>query len=133
MATTKNIVKKGKRKRKIKIDTGVVYIKSTFNNTIVSITDETGCVLTWASAGSIGMKGSRKGTAYAGGLAAQEAAKKAIKENGIRNVIVKVKGPGSSRETAIRSLEAQGLEILSVQDITPVPHNGCRSARPRRV
>ncbi len=124
---------KKKRKRKAKIDSGIVYVKSTFNNTIVSITDDEGNVITWASAGGIGMKGSKKGTAYAGGLAAQSAARKAMKNNGLRRVKVRVKGPGSSRETAIRSLEAEGLEIVSVQDVTAVPHNGCRPPKVRRV
>ena len=128
----KKIVKK-KQKRKIKVDSGIAYIKSTFNNTIVSITDEEGNVLTWATAGGIGMKGSKKGTAYAGGMAAQDAARKAIKNNGMRKVKVRVKGPGSSRETAIRSLESEGLEIVSIQDITPIPHNGCRAPKTRRV
>ncbi len=122
-----------KRKKKRKVESGVVHIKSTFNNTLISITDNNGNVLTWASAGTEGMKGSRKGTAYAGGLAAQEAAKKVIRNNGMRRVKVKVKGPGSSRETAIRSLESEGLEIMSLQDITPIPHNGCRPPKPRRV
>lgn len=122
-----------KKKKRGRVEIGVAYIKSTFNNTIVSITDETGNVLTWATAGGIGMKGSKKGTAYAGGLAAQDAARKAIKSNGMRKVIVKVKGPGSSRETAVRSLEAEGLEIISIQDITAIPHNGCRPPKARRV
>ncbi|MFC2061973.1 30S ribosomal protein S11 [Elusimicrobiota bacterium] len=129
----KQKINKKKKKKKLKVDSGIAYIKSTFNNTIVSIADDGGNVLNWVSAGSMGMKGSRKGTAYAGGLAAQEAAKRAIKENGMRSVHVKVKGPGSSRETAIRSLEAGGLEVMSIQDITPIPHNGCRPPRPRRV
>lgn len=124
---------KTKRKKKVKVNSGIAYIKSTFNNTIVSITDEEGNVLTWATAGGIGMKGSKKGTAYAGGLAAQAAARKVIKNNGMRKVRIRVKGPGSSRETAIRSLEAEGLEIISVQDITAIPHNGCRPPKARRV
>ncbi len=124
---------KGKKKRKQKVELAVVHIKSTFNNTIVSVTDEQGNVLASASAGEIGMKGSRKGTAYAGGLAAQEAARKAVRGNGVRKVHVKVNGPGSSRETAVRSLEAAGLEVLSIQDVTPIPHNGCRAPKPRRV
>ncbi len=124
---------KTKRKKKVKVNSGIAYIKSTFNNTIVSITDEEGNVLTWATAGGIGMKGSKKGTAYAGGLAAQTAARKVIKNNGMRKVRIRVKGPGSSRETAIRSLEAEGLEIISVQDITAIPHNGCRPPKARRV
>ncbi len=129
----KKIIKRAKKKRKLKVESGIAYIKSTFNNTIISITDEQGNVLTWASSGTIGMKGSRKGTAYAGGLAAQQAARKAMKNNDLRNVRVRVKGPGSSRETAIRSLESEGLNITSIQDITPIPHNGCRPPKPRRV
>jgi len=129
----KKVDTKKKKKKKARVDTGIAYIKSTFNNTIVSITDDEGNVLTWATAGGIGMKGSKKGTAYAGGLAAQEAARKAIKNNGLRKVRVRVKGPGSSRETAVRSLEAEGLEIVSVQDITAIPHNGCRAPKARRV
>ncbi len=125
--------KTAKKKKKLKVSRGIVYIKSTFNNSIVSITDTQGNVITWASAGTSGMKGSKKGTAYAGGLAAQQAAMKAIKENGLREVDVKVKGTGSSRETAVRNLEAAGLKIMSLQDITPIPHNGCRPPRPRRV
>lgn len=129
----KKVDTKKKKKRKIKVDSGIAYIKSTFNNTIVSITDEEGNVLTWATAGAIGMKGSKKGTAYAGGLAAQDAARKVMKNNGMRRVKVRIKGPGSSRETAIRSLEAEGLEITSIQDITAIPHNGCRAPKARRV
>jgi small subunit ribosomal protein S11 len=125
--------KKAKKKRKPKVESGIAYIKSTFNNTVVSITDEQGNVLTSASSGAAGMKGSRKGTAYAGGLAAQTAARNAMRNNGLTKVNIRVKGPGSSRETAVRSLEAEGLEILSIQDITPVPHNGCRPPKPRRV
>ncbi len=126
-------IKKKKKKKKRNVSKGIVYIKSTFNNTVVSVTDMEGNVLTWASAGTSGMKGSKKGTAYAGGLAAEQAVGRAIKENGLREVDVKIKGPGSSRETAVRNLEAAGLKINSLQDITPVPHNGCRSPRPRRV
>ncbi len=129
----KTQIKKKTKKKKRKVSKGIVYIKSTFNNTVVSVTDMEGNVLTWASAGTSGMKGSKKGTAYAGGLAAEQAAAKAIKENGLREVDVKIKGPGSSRETAVRILETSGLKINSLQDITPVPHNGCRSPRPRRV
>lgn len=129
----KRQIKKSKKKKKRNVSKGVVYIKSTFNNTVVSITDLEGNVIAWASSGTCGMKGSKKGTAYAGGLAAEQAAGKAVKENGLREVEVKVKGPGSSRETAVRNLESVGLKINSLQDITPVPHNGCRPPRPRRV
>ena len=122
-----------KSKKKVHIESAIAYIKSTFNNTIVSITDDAGNVLASSSAGAAGMKGSRKGTSYAGGIAAQAAARSAMKNNGVLKVKVLVKGPGSSRETAIRSLEAEGLEIISIQDITPIPHNGCRAPKPRRV
>lgn len=124
---------KTKRKRRAKIETALVHVKSSFNNTIVSITDEQGNLLASSSAGSAGMKGSRKGTAYAGGIAALEAAKTAMKNNGVIRVNVKITGPGSSKETAVRSLESAGLQILSIQDVTPVPHNGCRPPKPRRV
>ena len=124
---------KKKKKKKRRVDKGIVYIKSTFNNTVASITDPEGNVLAWSSAGTSGMKGSKKGTAYAGGLAALQVASKAVKENGLREVDVKVKGPGSSRETAVRNLEIAGLKIMSIQDVTPIPHNGCRPPRPRRV
>lgn len=129
----KKKIKKRKKKKRVKVETGIAYIKSTFNNTIVSITDNSGNVLTWSSSGTVGMKGSRKGTSYAGGLAAQEAARNAIKNNKMSKVKVRVKGPGSSRETAIRSMESEGLQIMSIQDITPIPHNGCRPPKPRRV
>ncbi|NLB35317.1 MAG: 30S ribosomal protein S11 [Elusimicrobia bacterium] len=124
---------RSKRGRRAKVETAIAHIKSSFNNTIVSITDEQGNLLASSSAGSAGMKGSRKGTAYAGGIAALEAAKTAMKNNGVIRVNVKITGPGSSKETAVRSLESAGLQILSIQDVTPIPHNGCRSPRPRRV
>jgi small subunit ribosomal protein S11 len=129
----KKIRQKKKKKTKRKAEEGIAYIKSTFNNTIISITDLGGNVLTWASSGSVGMKGSRKGTSYAGGLVAQEVASRVVRDNGMRKVSVKVKGPGASKETAIRSLESGGLDILTLQDVTPVPHNGCRPPKPRRV
>jgi small subunit ribosomal protein S11 len=109
-----------------------VYIQSTFNNTIVSITDPSGNVISWQSAGTVGFKGSRKSTPFAAQMAAEAAAKMA-QEHGLRKVAVFVKGPGSGRETAIRSLQAAGLEISSIQDCTPVPHNGCRPRKRRRV
>ena len=114
------------------IPVGIAYIKSTFNNTIVTITDRAGNVITWASAGAAGFKGSRKGTPYAAGLAAEAAARAAM-EHGVREVEVRVKGPGSGRETAIRSLQAAGLEITAIKDVTPIPHNGCRPPKRRRV
>ncbi|HEY8487068.1 MAG TPA: 30S ribosomal protein S11 [Limnochordales bacterium] len=114
------------------IPVGIAHIKSTFNNTIVTITDRAGNVITWASAGTVGFKGSRKGTPYAAGLAAEAAARTAM-EHGVREVEVRVKGPGSGRETAIRSLQAAGLEITAIKDVTPIPHNGCRPPKRRRV
>ncbi|MGI6031820.1 MAG: 30S ribosomal protein S11 [Coriobacteriales bacterium] len=114
------------------ITVGQAHIKSTFNNTIVSITDTRGNVISWQSAGTVGFKGSRKSTPFAAQMAAERAAKLAM-EHGLKKVAVFVKGPGSGRETAIRSLQAAGLEVASVQDCTPVPHNGCRQVKRRRV
>jgi small subunit ribosomal protein S11 len=124
--------KKTKRKEKKNVPHGHAHIKSTFNNTIVSITDPDGNVLSWASSGNVGFKGSRKSTPFAAQLAAEAAAKRAM-EHGVRRVDVFVKGPGSGRETAIRSLAATGLEVQAITDVTPVPHNGCRPPRRRRV
>ena len=114
------------------IQQGVVHIKSTFNNTIISITDRTGAVVSWASAGMVGFKGSKKGTPFAAQLAAEQAARKAV-ESGMKRVDVYVKGPGSGRETAIRSLQTVGLEVSMIKDCTPIPHNGCRPPKRRRV
>lgn len=108
------------------------YIQSTFNNTIITVTDQEGAVLSWASSGSVGFKGTKKGTPFAARMAAEAAARKAM-EFGMRRVDVYVKGPGSGRETAIRSLQTAGLEIASIRDITPIPHNGCRPPRRRRI
>lgn len=126
---TKGKLKKRERKN---IPQGYVHIKSTFNNTIVTITDSDGNTISWESAGSIGFKGSRKSTPFAAQLAAESAAKKA-QQHGLKRVDVYVKGPGSGRETAIRSLQAAGLEVASITDVTPVPHNGCRPKKKRRV
>ncbi len=123
---------KGRRKEKKSVANGKVFIQSTFNNTIVTLTDAQGNVLSWGSAGSSGFKGSRKGTPYAAQLASHEAARKAM-EHGLRQIEVFVKGPGSGREAAIRSLQSSGLYITSIRDITPVPHNGCRPPKIRRV
>ena len=120
-----------KRERK-NITFGVAHIKSSFNNTIVSIADPEGNVLAWASAGNVGFKGSRKSTPFAAQLAAEAAARRAM-EHGMKKVDVFVKGPGSGRETAIRSLQATGLEVGTIQDVTPSPHNGCRPPKRRRV
>jgi len=125
----KTRVKRSERKN---IAVGQAHIKSTFNNTIISITDPAGNVISWRSAGQVGFKGSRKSTPFAAQLAAEQCAKDAM-EHGMRKVSVFVKGPGSGRETAIRSLQATGLEIASIQDCTPVPHNGCRPRKRRRV
>jgi small subunit ribosomal protein S11 len=125
-------VKKVRRKEKKNVAHGHAHIKSTFNNTIVSITDPTGGVISWASSGQVGFKGSRKSTPFAAQLAAEAAARRAM-EHGMRKVDVFVKGPGSGRETAIRSLQAAGLEVGVIQDVTPQPHNGCRPPKRRRV
>src|SRR5229473_1306254 len=123
---------KTRRREKKNVAHGHAHIKSTFNNTIVSITDPMGNVIAWASAGHVGFKGSRKSTPFAAQMAAEAAARRA-QEHGMRKVDVFVKGPGSGRETAIRSLTATGLEVLGIQDVTPVPHNGCRPRKRRRV
>ncbi len=121
-----------RRREKKNILQGVAHIKSTFNNTIITLTDLDGNTVSWESAGSVGFKGSRKSTPFAAQLAAEAAAKKA-QEHGLRKVDVLVKGPGAGRETAIRSLQAAGLEVTSITDVTPVPHNGCRPSKRRRV
>jgi small subunit ribosomal protein S11 len=123
---------KVRRKEKKNVAHGVAHIKSTFNNTIVSITDPQGNVIAWASAGQVGFKGSRKSTPYAAQMAAEAAARRA-QEHGMRKVDVFVKGPGSGRETAIRSLQAVGLEVGTISDVTPQAHNGCRPPKRRRV
>lgn len=134
MAATKrsSVARKGRRKTRQNVPHGHAYIKSTFNNTIVSITDPTGAVLSWASSGQVGFKGSRKSTPFAAQLAAESAARRA-QEHGVKKVDVFVKGPGSGRETAIRSLQATGIEVGSIQDVTPQAHNGARPPKRRRV
>lgn len=129
---TRSSVRKPRRKEKKNIAVGVAHIKSTFNNTIVSITDPSGAVIAWASSGQVGYKGSRKSTPFAAQLAAEAAARRA-QEHGMKKVDVLVKGPGSGREAAIRSLQATGLEVGSIQDVTPQAHNGCRPPKRRRV
>ena len=124
--------KKTKKKVRKDIGFGVAYIQSTFNNTLITITDQQGGTLCWASSGSAGFKGARKGTPFAAQLAAKEVTAKA-REFGVRYVDVKVKGPGAGRESAIRTLQAEGLEIKSIRDVTPIPHNGCRQRKRRRV
>jgi len=129
MAERKTRVRKRERKN---VPMGCAFIQSTFNNTIITLTDPKGAVLSWASAGTVGFKGSRKSTPYAAGLAAEAAARRAM-EHGLRQVEVRVKGPGSGREAAIRSLQAAGLQVTSIRDVTPIPHNGCRPPKRRRV
>ena len=130
---TKTVTKKTvSRRNKKNIAKGNAHIHSTFNNTIVTITDVNGNTISWSSAGGLGFKGSRKSTPYAAGNAAETAAKSAM-EHGLKSVDVFVKGPGSGREAAIRSLQATGLEISSIKDVTPIPHNGCRPPKRRRV
>jgi small subunit ribosomal protein S11 len=121
-----------KKKEKKSIPQGRAYIHSTFNNVIVTLTDPAGNVISWGSSGTAGFKGSRKGTPYAAQMAAESAAKKA-KEHGLRQVDVFVRGPGGGREAAIRSLQIAGLNITSIRDVTPIPHNGCRPPKRRRV
>lgn len=125
----KNVKKKKERKN---IPVGIVHIQSTFNNTIVTITDPIGNVVSWASAGTQGFKGSRKSTPFAAQMAAEEAAKKAM-EHGMRTIDVYVKGPGAGREAALRALQAAGFSVQLIRDVTPIPHNGCRPPKRRRV
>ncbi len=124
------MAKKGKERKNVA--NGIAHIHASFNNTIVTITDTAGNVITWSSAGNKGFKGSRKSTPFASQLAAEAAAKKAM-EQGMRQVEVFVKGPGTGRESAIRSIQAAGLEIVAIKDVTPIPHNGCRPPKRRRV
>ena len=126
---TKKVAKKRVKKN---VEHGQVHVQASFNNTIVTITDAQGNVISWNSAGTVGFKGSRKSTPFAAQMAAEQAAKTAM-EHGLRKVAVFVKGPGSGRETAVRSLQAAGLEVSSIQDCTPIPHNGCRPRKRRRV
>ena len=126
------VKKTGSKKSKKNVPNGVVHIQSTFNNTIVSITDTSGHVISWSSAGASGFKGARKGTPFAAQTAAEKASLDAL-DCGLKSVEILVKGQGSGRETAIRAIQGAGFEIYSIQDITPVPHNGCRPPKPRRV
>ncbi|MDD2578954.1 MAG: 30S ribosomal protein S11 [Clostridia bacterium] len=130
-ATKKTAARPRRRERK-NIDRGAAHIHSTFNNTIVTITDISGNAISWASAGGTGMRGSRKGTPFAAQMAAENAAKTAM-EHGMRTVEVYVKGPGAGRESAIRALQATGLDVTLIKDVTPIPHNGCRPPKRRRV
>lgn len=128
MATSKS----GKRKEKKNVPNGIAHIQSTFNNTTVTITDTAGNTVSWCSAGTMGFKGSRKATPFAAQVTAEDAAKKAI-DQGMRQVAVMIKGPGSGRESALRTLQSAGLKVTYIRDVTPVPHNGCRPSKRRRV
>ncbi len=131
-AKSKRPTQRTRRRDRKNIDRGAAHIHSSFNNTIVTITDLAGNAIAWSSAGAQGMRGSRKGTPFAAQLAAEQAARNAA-EHGMRTVEVYVKGPGSGRESAIRALETAGLEVVSIKDVTPIPHNGCRPPKRRRV
>jgi len=129
------MAKRGPRKKKKEkkvVPFAIVHIQSTFNNTIITVTDEKGNTLCWASSGSVGFKGTRKGTPYTASKAAEDVAKK-VKEFGVQEVEVRLKGPGQGREAALRTLHAQGLKIVAIRDVTPIPHNGCRPPKRRRV
>jgi small subunit ribosomal protein S11 len=130
MAKGKKVIRKKKERKNVQV--GVAHIQSSFNNTIVTITDLSGNVLSWSSAGAQGFKGSRKSTPFAAQIAAADAAKKAM-EHGLRTIDVHVKGPGSGREAALRALQGAGLEVNMIRDVTPIPHNGCRPPKRRRV
>ncbi len=130
--TTKPGGRRPRRKERQNVAYGVAHIKSSFNNTIVSISDQEGNVIAWASAGNVGFKGSRKSTPFAAQMAAEQCARRAM-EHGVRRVDVLVRGPGSGRETAIRSLSSAGIEVTGIKDVTPIPHNGCRPKKRRRV
>ncbi|QAT41376.1 30S ribosomal protein S11 [Clostridium sp. JN-9] len=132
MAAGSKVKKTRRRKERKNIEHGCAHIKSTFNNSIVTITDTVGNAISWASAGGLGFRGSRKSTPYAAQMAAETASKAAM-EHGLKSVEVYVKGPGAGREAAIRSLQAAGLEVTLIKDVTPIPHNGCRPPKRRRV
>ena len=123
---------RARKKEKKNVVVGVAHVAATFNNTIITITDQQGNTIAWASAGNVGFKGSRKSTPFAAQLAAEAAARRAM-EHGVRKVDVMVKGPGSGRETAIRSIQNTGIEVVGIKDVTPIPHNGCRQTKRRRV
>ena len=122
----------GKKREKKNIPVGLAFIHATFNNTLILISDVDGNAIAWSSAGAKGFKGSRKGTPFAAQIAAQDAAQKA-RDNGMKRVEIRVKGPGSGRESAIRALQAAGLDVIAIRDVTPIPHNGCRAPKRRRV
>lgn len=121
-----------KRRERKNIVNAIAYINATFNNTVISITDEQGNLISWSSAGTVGFKGSRKSTPYAAQVAAEDAGKKAV-EHGVKTVAVKIKGPGAGRETALRALQTVGFVVTAIKDVTPIPHNGCRPRKRRRV
>ncbi len=131
MAKQQSASRRPRKRDRKNISSGVIHIKSSFNNTIVSITDTEGNVIAWASSGAVGFKGSRKSTPYAAQQAAEKAARAAM-EHGLRRAEVQVKGPGSGRDTAVRSIQNVGIEVVSIKDVTPVPHNGCRQPKRRR-
>ena len=131
-ATAKPAARAHKKKEKKNVVVGVAHVAATFNNTIISITDTQGNVVSWSSAGMMGFKGSRKSTPYAAQVAAEDAGKKAV-DHGMRTLEVEVSGPGSGRESALRALQAVGLTVTSIRDVTPIPHNGCRPRKKRRV
>lgn len=132
MAKGKKTARKTRRKEKIAIPHAMAHIASTFNNTIVTFTDQEGKVLCWSSGGKVGFKGSRKGTPFAAQMAAQDVVQQS-KDYNIRSIDVRVKGPGSGRESALRAIQASGIEVKSIKDITPIPHNGCRPPKKRRI
>ena len=131
MADSNTGARRSRKRERKNVVHGVAHIKSSFNNTIVSISDQQGNILAWSSAGNVGFKGSRKSTPFAAQLAAEQCARKAM-EHGVKKVDVQVKGPGSGRETAIRSLQSAGIEVTGIKDVTPLPHNGCRLVKRRR-
>ncbi len=131
MAQRRRRTRKKKKEKKV-VPHGIAHIQATFNNTIITITDPDGNVLCWSSAGKVGVKGTRKGTPWAAQMAAKQAAQEAM-QMGMRSIDIRVKGPGPGREAAIRTLHQAGLQVKSIKDVTPIPHNGCRPRRPRRV
>lgn len=131
MAKPQAGARRPRRRERKNVTHGVVHIKSSFNNTIIAISDQEGNILSWASGGNVGFKGSRKSTPYAAQMAAEQAGRKAM-EHGVRRVDVMVKGPGSGRETAIRSIQNLGIEVIGIKDVTPIPHNGCKLPKRRR-
>ncbi|HMS49520.1 MAG: 30S ribosomal protein S11 [Candidatus Microthrix subdominans] len=131
MAKPQAGARRPRRRERKNVTHGIVHIKSSFNNTIIAISDQEGNILSWASGGNVGFKGSRKSTPYAAQMAAEQAGRKAM-EHGVRRVDVMVKGPGSGRETAIRSIQTLGIEVIGIKDVTPVPHNGCKLPKRRR-